>query len=65
MAVEPGNGNRRLFMKRIILAAIIVLAVTGIGFAHGHHGKGYGGPAQNCSINGGHYHNGSYYNGHH
>ena len=52
-------------MKRIILAAIITLAVTGIGFAHGHHGNGHGGPTRNCYVNGGHYHNGVYYNGHH
>jgi hypothetical protein len=52
-------------MKKIILAALIALAVTGIGFAHGHHGNGHGGPMQNCSINGGHYHNGMYYSGHH
>jgi hypothetical protein len=47
-------------MKKIILAAIIALAATGAVFAHGHHG-----PAQNCYINDGHYHDGAYYNGYH
>jgi hypothetical protein len=56
---------REVAMKKIILAVIITLAATGIGFAHGHHGNGHGGSAYNCSITGGHYHNGNYYNGHH
>lgn len=52
-------------MKKILLAAIIALAITGVSFAHGHHGNRHGGPAQSCYVNGGHYHNGVYYGGHH
>jgi hypothetical protein len=51
-------------MKKILLGVIIALATTGIGFAHGHHGNRHGRSAQS-SINGGHYHNGIYYNGYH
>jgi hypothetical protein len=57
--------GKEIFMKRIILAAIIALTVAGIGFAHGHHENGHGGPARNCYVNGGHYHNGVFFNGHH
>jgi hypothetical protein len=52
-------------MKKVILAMIIVLAAAGVAFAHGHQGNGHHGTVRNCYVNGGHYHNGVYYDGHH
>jgi hypothetical protein len=52
-------------MKKMILAAILVLVAVGIAFAHGHQGNGHHDAAQNCYINGGHYHDGVYYGSHH
>jgi hypothetical protein len=47
-------------MKKVILLTLLVLAVASAAFACGHHGA-----PQNCYINGGHYHHGVYYGGHH
>jgi hypothetical protein len=52
-------------MKKFILVTIIALAIAGVVFAGNHHGSGHKSTGYNCYKNGGHYHYGVYYGGHH